>query len=74
MAPGSTLLAFTDGLGERRGESIETGLRRLAEAATRPAGTLDDMISGLIDRLAETRTEDDIAVLALRWRGTEPAP
>ncbi len=74
MAPGSTLLAFTDGLVERRGESIETGLRRLAEAATRPAGTLDDMISGLIDRLAETRTEDDIAVLALRWRGTEPAP
>jgi serine phosphatase RsbU (regulator of sigma subunit) len=71
LAPGSTLLAFTDGLVERREESIEMGLRRLAEAATRPAGTLDDLISGLIDQLAESGAEDDIAVLALRWRGAQ---
>jgi serine phosphatase RsbU (regulator of sigma subunit) len=64
-------LAFTDGLVERRGENIERGLRRLAEAATRPAGTHDDLISGLIDQLAESEAEDDIAVLALRWRGAQ---
>jgi serine phosphatase RsbU (regulator of sigma subunit) len=71
LAPGATLLAFTDGLVERRGESIEMGLRRLAKAATRPAGTLDDLISSLIDQLAESGAEDDIAVLALKWRGTQ---
>jgi hypothetical protein len=47
------------------------GLRRLAKAATRPAGTLDDLISSLIDQLAESGAEDDIAVLALKWRGTQ---
>ena len=71
LAPGATLLAFTDGLVERRGESIEMGLRRLAKAATSPAGTLDDLISSLIDQLAESGAEDDIAVLALKWRGTQ---
>jgi len=34
MAPGSTLLAFTDGLIERRGEDIDRGFERLADAAT----------------------------------------
>ena len=32
--PAATLLAFTDGLVERRGESIDTGLERLQHAAT----------------------------------------
>lgn len=33
MPRGSTLLAFTDGLVERRGEDIDDGMRRLADAA-----------------------------------------
>ena len=72
LSPGSTLVAFTDGLVERRGESIEEGLGRLAQAAARPAGTLDELISSLIDQLAQSGAEDDIAVLAVRWRGVPP--
>lgn len=34
-APGQTLVLYTDGLVERRGEDIDTGLRRLTEALSR---------------------------------------
>ena len=69
MPPGSTLLAFTDGLVERRGENIEDGMARLAAAADRPAPSLDGLLSGLLAELAQDGAEDDIAVLAFRWTG-----
>ena len=63
--PASTLLAFTDGLVERRGESIETGLARLQDAATANHSDLD----GLLSRLLELRHggDDDTAIAGLRW-------
>jgi len=49
MPPGSTLLAFTDGLVERRGEAIQIGFDRLAEAAVAdPDRTLDDRLTRLL--------------------------
>ena len=69
LLPGSTLVAFTDGLVERRGESIDIGLDRLAEAATVPAATLEDLLTSIIDKSAQSGAEDDIAVLAIRRRG-----
>jgi len=69
MPPGSTLLAFTDGLVERRGENIEDGMARLATAAGGPAPSLDGLLSGLVAELAQDGVEDDIAVLAFRWTG-----
>jgi anti-sigma regulatory factor (Ser/Thr protein kinase) len=64
---GSSLLLYTDGLIERRGESIEEGLRRLRTAAESPAAanveTLADRVyHGLLD---ETTLEDDVALLAI---------
>ena len=61
----ATLLAFTDGLVERRGESIDTGLARLQDAATANHSDLDD----LLGRLLELRRggDDDTAIAGLRW-------
>ncbi|WP_251150455.1 SpoIIE family protein phosphatase [Cellulosimicrobium sp. Marseille-Q4280] len=66
IRPGSTVLLYTDGLVERRGESLLVGLERLRSAAESLGGlTLDELCDGLIADLAPTR-EDDIALLALR--------
>jgi serine phosphatase RsbU (regulator of sigma subunit) len=65
---------YTDGLVERRDETLDVGLRRLLESvaaldeALSPAGVCE----ALIDRMAvgsdETR-RDDIAVVAVEFRG-----
>lgn len=67
MPPGSTLLAYTDGLVERRGEDIDTGLDRLAEAAQLHAdASASDLLTSLLDALRGEGAADDIALLALR--------
>jgi serine phosphatase RsbU (regulator of sigma subunit) len=65
--PGSTFLAYTDGLVERRGESIDDGLARLAQAAGPFSGDLEDMLTTLLADLSHAGNDDDIAVLAFRW-------
>jgi serine phosphatase RsbU (regulator of sigma subunit) len=68
MSPGATLLCYTDGLIERRTESIDTGMHRLATVVEASAGQAVDVI--VADVLAGLRSDDapdDIAVLALRW-------
>jgi serine phosphatase RsbU (regulator of sigma subunit) len=67
MAHGSTLVAFTDGLVERRGESIDVGLGRLARAASTSDFTPEDLLSALTSTVAHDGADDDIAVLAFRW-------
>ena len=63
----ATLFCFTDGLVERRGESIDSGLERLAatlvEAGDRP---VQDLVAHTVDTLRTADASDDIAVLALR--------
>jgi serine phosphatase RsbU (regulator of sigma subunit) len=63
----ATLLAFTDGLVERRGESIDTGLARLQQAASANHVTLDELLSRLIHDLRHDGADDDTAIAALRW-------
>ncbi len=68
LASGSALVAFTDGLVERRGESIDLGLERLVSAAPDGPVTIEDLLA----RLTATRSpsgSDDVAVLAFRWTG-----
>jgi serine phosphatase RsbU (regulator of sigma subunit) len=65
--PASTLLAFTDGLVERRGESIDEGLDRLRRAATGNHVPLDDLVGRLVDDLRLDGGDDDTAIAALRW-------
>lgn len=65
--PASTLLAFTDGLVERRGESIDTGLARLEEAATSRPADLDTLLDFLVTDLRADGGDDDTAIAGLRW-------
>jgi serine phosphatase RsbU (regulator of sigma subunit) len=61
-----TLVAFTDGLVERRGESIDTGLDRLRTAAG--DGDLRALVERLVTAVPGGRGEDDIAIVGVRWR------
>lgn len=70
LPDGGTLLLYTDGLIERRGESLDVGVRRLATAF---AAAQDDDPEELADRLLEAMVlaapavrEDDVAILLLR--------
>ncbi len=68
MPVGYTLVAFTDGLVERRTEGLEVGLQRLRRLATsQEEQTLEGLVEGLVTGLAASGAEDDIAVLAFRW-------
>jgi hypothetical protein len=76
LPAGTTLLAYTDGLVERRREHLDIGLERLRTAALadRP---LADLVGHLVDTLV-VGGDDDVALLGLHWTGadvgTAPAP
>ncbi len=65
LPTGSTVLIYTDGLVERRGESIEVGLERLREIAV---GTRDPetLCVTICERLVPEEPEDDVAFIAIR--------
>jgi serine phosphatase RsbU (regulator of sigma subunit) len=65
--PAATLLAFTDGLVERRGESIDAGLARLQRAAIGNHVELDELLGRVLDDLRLDGSDDDTAIAALRW-------
>ena len=65
---GASLLAFTDGLVERRGEVIDVGLARLRSAAIEVDLALEDLLTRLASQLAPVRHHDDTAIMGVRWR------
>jgi anti-sigma regulatory factor (Ser/Thr protein kinase) len=72
VEPGSTIVLYTDGLVERRGEPIESRLERLKDAAGEAAELdAERFVAHLLARLADGDTQaDDVAVLALRLTAT----
>jgi serine phosphatase RsbU (regulator of sigma subunit) len=71
MPVGATLIAFTDGLIERRDEDIDAGMRRLIEKVQPLApGPLPAFVSDVVAAMRDEDTTDDIAVLALRRVGS----
>jgi len=66
LEPGDTLLLYTDGILERRGEPFDVGLERLIHAASHPHDDLNDFASHLLAEVPDPDHSDDIALLALR--------
>lgn len=62
LPPGTLLLAYTDGLVERRGEDIDTGLAALAHAPVAAGNALPDILNTVLDRLAPANSEDDVTL------------
>ena len=60
---GVSLVLYTDGLVERRGEVVDDGLARLADALERHSGSAPDaLVPALLGELTEPgRSADDIA-------------
>jgi serine phosphatase RsbU (regulator of sigma subunit) len=63
-----TVLLYTDGLVERRGESLDVGLERLRNAAAGVDGSLERLLTEVVDGLNQAGSDDDTAILGLRWR------
>ena len=66
LPPGATLLAYTDGLVERRGETLDDGLDRLRAVAARAGAPIEPMLDGILAELLPDGSDDDTAVLAIR--------
>ncbi|WP_432493708.1 PP2C family protein-serine/threonine phosphatase [Kineococcus auxinigenes] len=64
LEPGSTVLAYTDGLVERRGEELSRGLARLARTLAEAPEDVEALCDHLLARLGDT--DDDVAFVALR--------
>ncbi len=66
LPAGATVLLYTDGLVERRGESLDVGLDRLLGAGRRLQHRLGELLDGMLDTMVPNGGDDDIAMVALR--------
>jgi PAS domain S-box-containing protein len=73
LPPGSLMVLYTDGLVERRGESLDIGLRRLADALHNAPEKVEELADHLLTTLVgDVAPGDDVALLAAR--ALSPAP
>jgi serine/threonine-protein kinase RsbW len=74
LAAGATLALYTDGLYERRGESLATGLERLAGELADQAGAAPDQLATVITQrmLAGRHLPDDACLLVAGYGGASP--
>ena len=67
LAAGDTVLLYTDGLVERRNESINVGFERLRDALHSAPDDVEELCDYVLDRtLGDHPSQDDVAVLTVR--------
>jgi serine phosphatase RsbU (regulator of sigma subunit)/anti-sigma regulatory factor (Ser/Thr protein kinase) len=66
LEPAGTLLMYTDGLVEKRGEAIDVGLERLRAVAAEAPLEPKALCTRVLDSLVEGSPNDDVALLAVR--------
>jgi GAF domain-containing protein/anti-sigma regulatory factor (Ser/Thr protein kinase) len=66
LAPHEMLVLYTDGLVERRGESIDSGIERLVALLGSTDGSLDRLADSIVEELESSDHTDDVALLAVQ--------
>ncbi|HXS65351.1 MAG TPA: SpoIIE family protein phosphatase [Streptosporangiaceae bacterium] len=69
LLAGDTLLLFTDGLIERRDQSIDDSIQQMLEVASRPVTDIDAYADHLVAH-AFSDTDDDACLVAVTLRGS----
>ncbi|MER5370689.1 SpoIIE family protein phosphatase [Streptomyces sp. NPDC002722] len=69
---GSRLVLYTDGLVERRGRDIDTGLALLRASLAGRDRTPEETCDDVLDALLHDRPNDDVALLVARTRTLDP--
>jgi serine phosphatase RsbU (regulator of sigma subunit) len=73
LAPGSTVLLYTDGLVERHGSTLDVGTSRLCDELGELAGKpLEELCDALLDRMLRGTRQDDVAIVAFRLATAPP--
>ncbi|MER7110902.1 SpoIIE family protein phosphatase [Streptomyces sp. NPDC000229] len=65
MEPGDTLLMYTDGLVERRDQSVQDSLAQLLTNARIPTTTLEQRLDGLLTH-SKSDTDDDTCLIGIQ--------
>ena len=74
IPPTATLLLYTDGLIERRGENLDVGLSRLVKMVASVDEPLEGVLSTIVTALVPDGCDDDTAILGVRWRDSDNRP
>jgi PAS domain S-box-containing protein len=70
VAPGSTLVMYTDGLVERRGQDIDEGISLLAQVLGEHHHlSVDALANLLLTKLLPSANDDDVALMVVRHSG-----
>jgi serine phosphatase RsbU (regulator of sigma subunit) len=73
VAPGSTVLLYTDGLVERRGSTLDEGMTRLVDQLGTLAGApLEEFCDALLGGMLQGTPQDDVAIVAVRLATSRP--